>query len=260
MNTPDPDIASWDQKARDWHIQVGSEGDLNRRVNSDPVLWRFIGDVRGLDVLDAGCGTGYLAIKLARAGARVSAVDYSPAMIEVARENAVAAGVSVRLETDSIAELRTCGDEAFDLIVSNYVLMDCADLDGTVTQFHRVLRPSARAALVFSHPCFETPDIPGDHPQGGPVYHWPTSYFEEKREAISWGRFSVPFIYYHRPLRRYWQAFREGGFEICDFDEPILRPPYPADMTPERIERSRSRPCSVAFLLRKSSACIQRRL
>lgn len=46
-------------------------------MNSDPVLWDFLGDVRGGDVLDAGCGTGYLSRKLSAAGARVVGVDLS---------------------------------------------------------------------------------------------------------------------------------------------------------------------------------------
>ena len=47
----------WNSVAADWRIQVGDEGDANRRLNSDPVLWTFAGDVRGLEVLDAVPGT-----------------------------------------------------------------------------------------------------------------------------------------------------------------------------------------------------------
>ena len=43
----------WDRVAADWEIQVGSEGDRNRRLNSDPVLWDFAGEVADLAVLDA---------------------------------------------------------------------------------------------------------------------------------------------------------------------------------------------------------------
>ena len=50
----------WDRVAADWRTQVGRDGDSNRRLNSDPVLWQFAGDVRGRSVIDAGCGTGYL--------------------------------------------------------------------------------------------------------------------------------------------------------------------------------------------------------
>src|SRR3712207_2038456 len=110
----------WDGAADGWQLQVGEEGDANRLLNSDPVLWRFAGDVGGLDVLDAGCGTGYLSRKLRDAGARVTGVDFSAKMIEIAR----ARNPGVDFRVDSASELATVGDAAFDLVVSNYVLMD----------------------------------------------------------------------------------------------------------------------------------------
>src|SRR5882762_9003646 len=67
--------AFWSSVAADWRIQVGTDGDSNRQLNSDPVLWRFAGDVRGRSVLDAGCGTGYLTRQLHDRGARVTGVD-----------------------------------------------------------------------------------------------------------------------------------------------------------------------------------------
>ena len=67
----------WNRLADDWRIQVGADGDSNRRLNSDPVLWEFVGDVRGLTVLDAGCGTGYLSSKLRDRGARIMLAQHS---------------------------------------------------------------------------------------------------------------------------------------------------------------------------------------
>jgi len=49
----------WNRVADDWRRQVGEDGDGNRILNSDPVLWQFAGDVNGVTILDAGCGTGY---------------------------------------------------------------------------------------------------------------------------------------------------------------------------------------------------------
>ena len=77
--------ALWNRVADDWRIQVGDDGDANRILNSDPVLWAFAGDVNGLTVLDAGCGTGYLSKKLHDQGAHVTGVDFSERMIVIAR-------------------------------------------------------------------------------------------------------------------------------------------------------------------------------
>ena len=42
-------------------------------------------DLTGMRILDAGCGTGAMAVELAHRGAQVLAVDISPALIEIAR-------------------------------------------------------------------------------------------------------------------------------------------------------------------------------
>lgn len=43
-------------------------------------------DLRGARLLDAGCGTGALAVEAARRGARVVAIDLSPKLVALARE------------------------------------------------------------------------------------------------------------------------------------------------------------------------------
>jgi magnesium-protoporphyrin O-methyltransferase len=50
------------------------------------ILGWLPGDLRGRRVLDAGCGTGTLAVELARRGAEVVAVDLSPTLVDLARE------------------------------------------------------------------------------------------------------------------------------------------------------------------------------
>ena len=140
----------WNQTAQDWDTQIGDEGDSNRILNSDPVLWDFAGEVAGLKVLDAGCGTGYLSRKLHEKGADVIGVDFSEEMIQIARNKSP----DIDFWVDSCSELRSISDRSMDMIVSNYVLMDVPDLDGTMNAFSRVLKIGGAAVLVFSHPCF----------------------------------------------------------------------------------------------------------
>jgi len=240
---------SWNEIAADWDIQVGDEGDSNRILNSDPVLWAFAGDVSGLDVLDAGCGTGYLSRKLKEKGARVRGVDFSGKMVEISRSK----DPEIDFQVDSVDELVTVDDESVDLVIANYVLMDCGDLEGATKSFGRVLRPGGAAVLVFSHPCF-----PGGHMKASEDaremdIHWDFPYFERNRVVDGpWAHFKTDFIWFHRPLSDYWKAFKAAGFNVEDMEEPrITEERYHLADSERRLARSKHLPWSIAFKLRK---------
>ena len=67
------------------------------RMRSNILHW-LPGDLRGRRVLDAGCGTGTLAVELARRGAQVLAVDLSPTLTSLARERLTADATAGQVE------------------------------------------------------------------------------------------------------------------------------------------------------------------
>ena len=250
----------WDRLARDWYVQVGDHGDSNRQLNSDPLLWEWAADVRGLRVLDAGCGTGYLLQKLQERGAAATGVDFSEEMIAVAREQYP----DLDLRVDDCQELVSIRDSEIDLLVSNYVLMDLPDLGMAADACSRVLKTGGRAIVIISHPCFpqaqcraviDTDNREESSSEDGMtlIYTWPFSYFEE-HVCIDppWKHFRERFVHYHRPLSDYWSAFSSAGMRVLDFREPRVTPDrYHLAESDAHLRSSRNRPYSAAFLLEK---------
>ena len=104
-------------------LSLGHIGKVHRRIAD-----RFAGE--GLRVLDIGCGTGSLAVALARRGALVTGIDISPQMLDIGRRRVEQAGLdeSVTLTQMSAIDL----DEefeagSFDLITSTLVFSELSD-------------------------------------------------------------------------------------------------------------------------------------
>jgi ubiquinone/menaquinone biosynthesis C-methylase UbiE len=82
-------------------------------------LVKFAGVQAGQRVLDVACGTGVVAVTAARAGARVSALDLTPALLERARHNGQLAEVDVDWH-EGDAENLPFSDATFDVVLSQF--------------------------------------------------------------------------------------------------------------------------------------------
>jgi SAM-dependent methyltransferase len=109
-------------------------------------LVAFAGVAAGEAVLDVGCGTGVVAVTAACAGARVSGLDLTPALLERARENAAVAGVDVAF-TEGDAEALPYDDAAFDVVLSQFGHMFAPRPEVAVAEMLRVLEPGGRLAF-----------------------------------------------------------------------------------------------------------------
>ncbi len=116
----------------------------------EPYMRRAVGHAQDLDVLDLGCGTGRHTAWLAAAGARVTAVDFSPEMLAIARRKT--RGADVHFLPHDLHEPLPLASGGFDLVVSGLVLEHRRDLAGFFAEVHRVLRPGGRAVVSAMHP------------------------------------------------------------------------------------------------------------
>jgi SAM-dependent methyltransferase len=113
-----------------------------------------IGDIRGLRVLDYGCGYGGLGIFLALRGAEVWGFDLSLPAINVANKAAADYGVPAQFAQMDAGDL-TYADNFFDLVVGFGVLHHVVKYPRVGTQLLRVLKPEGRA--VFHETLWDNP-------------------------------------------------------------------------------------------------------
>lgn len=121
-------------------------------VIEEPRVEELISRLPVTDALDVGAGTGRHALKLARRGARVTAIDQSTGMLAVARAEAEREGLPIEFREASIQDGLPFGADRFDFLVCALVLSGGPDLGGTVREFGRVLRPGGHAVITDWHP------------------------------------------------------------------------------------------------------------
>jgi SAM-dependent methyltransferase len=127
--------------------------------------------------LDIATGTGATAIRAARAGSAVTAIDSSELIVEKVRFDAEDAGLVIDVHTGS-PEYLPYEDASFDVLASNFGLVYAPDHANVATELARVARPGARLGFTAWRP----------NPKLGELYRRFTDEAIEGREAYEWGR------------------------------------------------------------------------
>jgi ubiquinone/menaquinone biosynthesis C-methylase UbiE len=114
-------------------------------------LYAWRSDGQPFDLLDVGCGTGTFDAMLAGSplAARVTGMDYAPAMCHVADEKATKAGVSDRLRyVAGDSEHLPFADGSFDVVTCSNSFHHYPHPQRVVHDMRRVLRPGGRLMLI----------------------------------------------------------------------------------------------------------------
>ena len=154
---------------------------------------KLLGHVEGRRVLELACGAGASAVALAKAGARVIAVDGEARNLDDTRDRAEREGVRVETHQGPLAELAFVRADTIDAALSTYGLATVGDLDRVFRQVHRVLRTDRPFVFSLPHPAFVMLDPAGGEPvlrrawwDTSPVT-WSTGVADEPDRAITLG-------------------------------------------------------------------------
>jgi ubiquinone/menaquinone biosynthesis C-methylase UbiE len=116
----------------------------------EPKVAELLGPVSGLRILDLGCGTGRHALRLAAAGATVTAMDFSDGML--ARASDRAGSLPIHFRAHDLTQPLSFADASFDRIVCALVLDHIPDLPPLFAEMRRVCSPAGFAVISVMHP------------------------------------------------------------------------------------------------------------
>ena len=140
------------EKVHDLFARVAPRYDLINDLQSFGVhrAWKRrlvrMAEVRpGARALDVCCGTGDLAFALARAGAKVNAVDFSEAMLQVAAQRA--SNSNPQFQRGDAMHL-AFEDGIFDMVTVGYGLRNLSDWETGLREMHRVAKSGARLLVL----------------------------------------------------------------------------------------------------------------
>jgi ubiquinone/menaquinone biosynthesis C-methylase UbiE len=108
-------------------------------------ILQWLGSLENLRILDLGCGAGEASVYFALQGAKVTAVDISPKITEIASRVARLHGVEIQTQVMSTNKLQF-PNASFDVGYGAHVLHH-ADIDTTLGEVHRVLADNGRACF-----------------------------------------------------------------------------------------------------------------
>jgi ubiquinone/menaquinone biosynthesis C-methylase UbiE len=139
-----------------------------------PEVRSALAEVEGFSILDVGCGTGRHAIELAKAGAKVTGVDFSSGMLEKAR--AKPGAEAVRFIHQDASQRLPFEPQSFERVISCLVVDHVKDLVGFFSELRRVCKDRGFIVVSVMHPAMMLKGVQArfDDPRTGRKI-WPES-------------------------------------------------------------------------------------
>lgn len=226
-----------------------------------PGVLRLLEPAEGMRIVDVAAGQGVVARALAERGAKVLALDVSPALVESARERETRdpRGVEARVgDARRLGEHVTPG--SCHAAVCVLALANLAPLAPVFTGVAEALRPDGRFVAVLMHPAFRIPRASswGWDEKREAQYRRVDRYLSASRVDIQIHPGSDPsatVASYHRPLEAYVNGLAAAGLLVERLEEWPSHKTSPAGPRKRALDESRNEiPMFLALVARKVAA------
>ncbi len=240
----DAEITNYDPIAEEFLAHAGRPESWNNLYERPNTIAR-LPELKGKDVLDLGCSTGYFTEYVLGKGAKsVTAVDASQKLID-----RLAGRVKDKRLTTHCADIGQpmpfLKPDFYDVIICSLVIDYVKDWALMFEEFYRVVKKGGRVVIATGHPFAQYLYMLR--------HNWGKSYFAFELVKDEWGRGGPqPFKthYYIRPLHEVLRPIIHSKFKIISIDEPAPDERC-KEISPETYETLLERPGFLFIVLEK---------
>ncbi len=226
----------WNTNASFWDERMGEGNDFVNLLQW-PAILRLLDPQPGQFILDIATGNGLTARRLGALGARVTAFDFSPELIKLARAHSdVSASITYHVldATDELA-LLSLGQGVFDSALCNMALFDMADIEPLFHALPKILKPGAVFVFTLTHPAFNNAScvhMSEETDEGGSiktVFSVKISRYMTPHQLHGCALQGQPRpqLYFERPIQYYFNMGFRNGFVLNGFEERAFPPGIP---------------------------------
>ncbi|WP_019413009.1 class I SAM-dependent methyltransferase [Paenisporosarcina sp. TG20] len=207
-----------DNQFFDNYISRRNRKESPNNVIEKPILLDMIGDVKGLKVLDLGCGDALFGVELLKKGCfSYDGVEGSENMQKEATKNLDGTVGNVHL---SPMETWSFQSSNYDLVVSRLALHYLADLKVLFKEVHSSLASNGKFIFSVQHPIL-TSSIKSAAVSSSKTDWIVDDYFNSGERVEPWINKKV--VKYHRTIEEYYQLLKQAGFKVGDIREGTPR-------------------------------------
>ena len=197
-------LERWHQNATPWISAIRNQEISSRKLATDQAVLAAVIATQPRNVLDAGCGEGWLVRALDRLGLQASGVDAVPAL--VAEATRLGGEFEVASYEDMAAGKLT---GTYDTVVCNFALIGKESVQGLFRCIPSLLAPGGRFVVQTLHPREACGDVP--YEDGWRAGSW-TGFNSGFRDAPPW---------YFRTLESWRDLFPASGLQLDSETWPI---------------------------------------
>ncbi|MCT2534939.1 class I SAM-dependent methyltransferase [Aquibacillus koreensis] len=190
-----------------------------------PALIKLLGDVRGKEVMDLGCGESAFGLELLESGCEsYLGIEGSERMYEKALETLKGTSGNVQHAT---LESFAYPENTFDIVLSRLVFHYIEDLSPIIENIYGSLKQGGRFIFSVQHPLL-TSSVDSNRIEEQRTDRVVDDYFYSGERIEQWMGERV--VKYHRTVEDYFKLLKRAGFSIEDIQEPKPNKKYFSDL------------------------------